>query len=199
MPEKGQGPLESGRVQPAKSPAVPRRPENFLEFRLGRLLILLDAIPERKSSKPLHIERLGYYDFFSDNPFLIVDHDDPDRLALQLAGFSQRTLSYNSSAQRFTNRRARLKHDLALLSARALIEITAEGRHITFSASERGRELAGAFTSLYADSFRAAVQIVVSRLNKLSDKAIIEGARKWLRAEPFLIDILGEDEEEVLA
>jgi hypothetical protein len=158
-------------------------------------LILLASMPEIRTAKPLHIERLGYYDFFSDNPFLILDQGDPDHLSLQLAGFSQRTLSYNSSAQRFTNRRARLRHDLALLASRALVEIAAEGSHITFSASERGVELAGRFTSLYAKSFRAGAAVVVRRLNKLSDRAIGERSRQWLRAEPFLIDIYGHGEE----
>lgn len=184
-------------IQPAPIPAVPSRPENFLEFRLGRLLILLDALPQRTALKPLHIERLGYYDFFSDNPFLIIDREDPDRIKLLLAGFSQRTLSYNSSAQRFTNRRARLKHDLALLVAKDLVDVSAEGRHITFSSSARSREVADAFTSLYADSFRTAAQIVIRHLNRLSDKAIGESARKWLRAEPFLIDIYGHEEEDL--
>lgn len=185
----------TGGVHPAATPAVPRRPENSPEFRLGRLLILLDTIPRHKTMKPVHIERLGYYDFFSDNPFLIVDAEDPDRLALQLAGFSRRSLSYNSSSQRFANRRARLKHDLALLSSRALIEIATDGRHITFSPSGRGSEVAAAFTSLYAKSFLAAAQIVVKRLNRLSDKGLGESAREWLRAEPFLIDIYGHGEE----
>jgi hypothetical protein len=190
-----EGPFEERRVRPAASPAVPRRPENFLDFRLGRLLILLASMPQMRAAKPLHIERLGYYDFFSDNPFLILEQGDPDHLALQLAGFSQRTLSYNSSAQRFSNRRARLRHDLALLASRALVEIAADGSHITFSASDRGVELAERFTGLYAKSFRAGVAVVVRRLNKLSDRAIGERSREWLRAEPFLIDIYGQSEE----
>lgn len=193
-PKHGEEPLEQRRVRPAPSPAVPHRPENFLDFRLGRLLILLASIPELTAAKPLHIERLGFYDFFSDNPFLILEEDDPDQVSLQLAGFSQRTLSYNSSAQRFTNRRARLKHDLALLTSRSLVGIAAEGRHITFSASERGREVAGSFSSLYSESFRTSASIVVRRLNKLSDRAIGARSREWLRAEPFLIDIYGREE-----
>lgn len=183
--------LRPGGVRPAPSPPVARRPEDAWEFRAGRLLILLATIPEMRASKPLHIERLAYYDFFSDNPFLILGDDDPDRVSLQLAGFSRRTLSYNSSAQRFANRRARLRHDLALLAARNLVEVAAEGSHITFSVSDHGTQLAGRFGSLYANSFRTGVTIVVRRLSKLSDRAIGESARRWLRAEPFLIDLYG--------
>lgn len=191
MPEPAGGPLDSG-IRPAPTPAVPRRPENFLQFRLGRLLILFDSIPDLKTAKPVHIERLGYYDFFSDNPFLILADDDPQRISLQLAGFSERSLSYNSSAQRFTNRRSRLRHDLALLASRALVEVGPQGRHLVFSSSEAGRSLSASFSSLYAESFRTSADVVVRRLNKLSDRAIDEQAREWLRAEPFLIDIYGQ-------
>jgi len=184
---------EQRSIRPATSPPVARRPENFAKFRLGRLLILLSALPEIRSPKPLHIERLAYYDFFSDNPFLILEDEDPARRLLLLAGYSQRTLSYNSSAQRFANRRARLRHDLALLASRSLVSIAAEGSHITFSANAEGLRIGRAFNSFYADSFRTGVEIVVRRLNKLSDRAIGERSREWLRAEPFLIDIYGEE------
>jgi hypothetical protein len=182
-------------VLPAVTPAVPRRPDNFLEFRLGRMLILLDTMAELEMSKPLHMERLGYYDFFADNPFLIFHEDDSERRRLQLAGFSRRTLSYNSAAQRFTNRRARLKHDLSLLAARSLVVISAPGRHITFSASDDGRRLASELHTFYGQAFRSSAAVVVRHLNRLSDKALTEHARGWLKAEPFLIDIygLGED------
>jgi hypothetical protein len=174
---------------------VPRRPDNLLEFRLGRLLILFEAIPKTKTAKPSHMERLGYYDFFADNPFLVLDRNDPDRRRLQLAGFSPRTLSYNSSAQRFTNRRARLQHDLALLASRSLVTIEAGGRHVVFSATEEGRALANELRSLYAEAFRASAIIVVRRLNKISDKALGESAQEWLRAESFLVDLYGHGEE----
>lgn len=176
-------------VHPASTPATPRRPDDLLEFRLGRLLILLDSLPDLSSAKPLHLERLGYYDFFTDSPFLVLESDDPLRRRLLLEGFSERSLSYHSSAQRFTNRRARLRHDLALLTSRMLVGVATEGRHITFSLTDEGREAAGHLKTLYADAFRASAEVVVRKLNRLSDKALGERARDWLRAEPFLVDI----------
>ena len=183
MPEGRRG------IQPAPTPATPRRPDDLLEFRLGRLLILLDSLPQLSSAKPLHLERLGYYDFFADSPFLILPPEDPLRRRLLLEGFSERSLSYHSSAQRFTNRRARLRHDLALLAAGALVEIKPEGNHVTFALSEKGHEAAGHLGTLYADAFRSSAKIVVRNLNRLSDKKLHESARGWLRAEPFLVDI----------
>jgi ABC-3C biological conflict system middle component len=182
-------------VMPASTPAVPRRPDNLLQFRLGRLLILLDSLPDLSSAKPLHLERLGYYDFFSDSPFLVLDPDDSVRKILLLAGFSERSLSYHSAAQRFTNRRARLQHDLSLLTARKLVGVVAEGRHITFSLTEEGRALAGKLKTFYAEGFRTSAEVVIRKLNRLSDKALTERAREWLRAEPFLIEIFEPVEE----
>lgn len=182
-------------VLPAPTPAVPRRPENFREFRLARLLILLDSVPEMVSAKPLHLERLGYYDFFTDNPFLVLEDEPKLRTRLLLAGFSERSLSYNSAAQRFTNRRARLQRDLALLVALALVKVVPTDRHITFALTESGRSSADELQTFYARGFRASAEIVVRKLNRFGDRKLTERAREWLRAEPFLIDLydVGED------
>jgi hypothetical protein len=95
-----------------------------MHFRLARLALLLELAPQLPNHKPLDIERLGYYDFFAANPFLIVEVEDPLRRDLILAGFDSRNLSYQSSAQRFTSRRARLQHDLAMLVAPSLDSCT---------------------------------------------------------------------------
>jgi hypothetical protein len=143
--------------------------------------------------KPLDIERLAFYDFFAANPFLILDEDDPERRDVLLAGFNANSLSYNSSAQRFTNRRARLQHDLTLLIAYALVEAeTVQGR-VSYKVTQRGRTLAHDLNALYAVAYRDSASIVSRRLNKLSDKKLREEARRWLRAEGFLIDIYAED------
>jgi hypothetical protein len=182
-------PEERAGIHPAPTPATPRRPDDLLEFRLGRLLLLFHALPELTSAKPLHLERLGYYDFFADSPFLVLEPNDPLRRRLLLEGFSERSLSYHSSAQRFTNRRARLRHDLALLTSRSLVGVSTEGRHVTFSLTDMGQGAAAALKTLYADAFRSSAEIVVRQLNRLSDKALNEKAREWLRAESFLVDI----------
>ena len=181
---------------PAITPAAPKRPDNLLEFRLGRLLILLESVPDLTSAKPLHLERLGYYDFFADSPFLILEEERALRTKLLLAGFSERSLSYNSAAQRFTNRRARLQHDLALLTARFLVLVRADGRHVTFSLSDDGQRAANQLQTFYARGFRTSAEIVVRKLNRLSDKALTQRAGEWLRAEPFLIDIYESDGED---
>jgi len=168
---------------------LPVRPEALRQFRLARLLVLLDVAAAQKPIKPIDIERLAFYDFFAANPFLIIDGDDPERRDVLLAGFNANSLSYNSSAQRFTNRRGRLQHDLTLLIAYALVEANNVSGRIAYAITERGSALARDLRALYAASYRDSASIVIRRLNKLSDKKLREEARRWLRAEGFLIDI----------
>ena len=109
-----------------------------------------------------------------------------------MAGFNSNSLSYNSSAQRFTNRRARLQHDLTLLIAYALVEAENVQGRIAYTVTERGSALTRDLRALYAAAYRDSASIVIRRLNKLSDKKLREEARRWLRAEGFLIDIYDE-------
>lgn len=83
--------------------ALPLRPDDLLAFRLGRLVLLLDTVPGLPSAKPFDIERISFYDFFADNPFLIFGRDTPEHETLVIAGFDSRNLSYQSSAQRFSS------------------------------------------------------------------------------------------------
>src|SRR4051794_24331102 len=112
---------------------LPLRPEALRQFRLARLLLLLDVASEQKSLKPIDIERLAFYDFFAANPFLILGEDEAERRDLVLAGFNTDSLSYNSSAQRFTNRRARLQYDLTLLLSFSLVYAQTTAGHVAYS------------------------------------------------------------------
>ena len=180
---------EPPRVSPAGVPAVPLRPDQLAEFRLGRLLILLDVVPGLPYDKPLDVERLGLYDFLADNPFLMFGEDAPQRRTLLLSGFNSRNLSYQSAAQRFANRRARLQHDLSLLLARDTVMARQRERRITYLPTEQGRQLAGELRSLYARAYRTSVELVARELNRLSDTALQREARRWLRADTLLIDL----------
>src|SRR5689334_7835200 len=83
------------------------RPDDLLLFRVARLMLLLDVAATLNLRKPVDIERLGLYDFFAANPFLVVGEDDAARQEVSLAGFSSYDLSYQSSGHRYANRRAR--------------------------------------------------------------------------------------------
>jgi hypothetical protein len=171
---------------------LPVRPESLDLFRLGRLLVLLSTAAGAKAARPLDLERLGYYDFFAANPFLVFGGDD-ERRELVLAGFDSRNLSYQSSAQRFTNRRARLQYDLSLLVSYGLVRPEVVARRVAYGLTDDGGELAEHFESLYARSYRKSAKMVVARLNRLTDTRLREDAKRWLRAEALLIDLYDEE------
>jgi hypothetical protein len=169
--------------------ALPLRPDDLLAFRLGRLLLLLEIVPALPAQKPMDIERISFYDFFADNPFLIFGRNTPEHKELVLAGFDSRNLSYQSSAQRFSSRRERLQHDLAMLVAYGLASAGQEARRVVYSLTATGVDVALSLRSLYAVAYRSSATVVGRALNRLSDKALQEQTRRWLRADELLIDL----------
>ncbi len=172
--------------------ARPVAPEDHVLFRLAQLILLLRVVasPEQPG---IGLERLGYYDFFSANPFLVVPRDDAvARARLHLAGFDERQLSYAATGQRFANRRRRLQHDVALLLAYDLTEPRSGGWGLT----PRGLHTAEQLTALYADQYMASVGVVVARLTRLSDAALARQARGWLREPGLLLDLYGVSDSE---
>lgn len=165
------------------------RPEDLDDFRQLRLLLLLDVASADARVAALDLDRMGYYDFFASNPFLVTEGDLEVEHLLTLAGFTRRNLSYQSSAQRFSNRRARLKYDLARLTSLQLVNTKLQDGRVTFVASTLGASLADQASSVYAQAYRKSAKLIIDRLRLMSDGALRDKAREWLRAEPFLIDI----------
>lgn len=178
---------------PETRPPEVRRPDDLLIFRVGRLLLLLDVLALLRLRKPVDIERLGLYDFFAANPFLVVGGEDPQRREVSLSGFSSYDLSYQSSGHRFANRRKRLRNDLAVLVAYGAATASVEGQRVVYSATDRGRELASSLTTLYASAYRRSAEIVVARLDRLSDKRLRNDAKNWLNDERLLIDLYDDE------
>jgi hypothetical protein len=163
-------------------------PEHDTVFRLAQLVLLLNATVQFHP-EGVAIERLGAYDFIAANPLLMASaDDDPDRFELLMAGFDDRALSYASSAQRFTTRRERLQHDLALLLAYGLATTAVRGQ-VLYRLTALGHQLASRFTAIYARSYTTAANIVVKRLRKVSDKRLRENVSEWTRLPPDHIAI----------
>lgn len=153
-------------------------PEDDVIFRLAQLLLLLAAL-DRVEHPGLSLERLGCYDFLVANPLLVLtDENDPERKRLLMAGFDGRALSYASPAHRFTTRRERLQHDLALLVAYGLAAPTVD-RSVLYAVTPAGVELASRFTAVYARSYRLSADIVVRRLRRLSDQKLRKQVHAW--------------------
>jgi hypothetical protein len=153
-------------------------PEDDVIFRLAQLLLLLASLP-RLGQPGISLERLGCYDFLVANPLLMLtDENDADRRRLLMAGFDGRALSYASPAHRFTTRRERLQHDLALLVAYGLVA-PAVDKAVLYAVTHAGLDLANRFTAVYARSYRLSAEILVRRLSRLSDKRLSEAVRAW--------------------
>lgn len=189
-------PLRADQPESLMAP-VPQSPENHATFRLAQMLLLLDVA--RTSGRPISsVDRLGYYDFLADSPFIVVDGNGPrdveDRLALVLAGFTPTQLSYASSGQRFASRRRRLQHDLARLFSYGLVDLHGVGYQVT----QAGTELAGRLNSVYADAYRVSASIVLRRLSTMSNKALERSVNSWLGESWLLIDLLDDVAETVI-
>lgn len=167
------------------SPAS-RPPEAHASFRRGQLLVLLSTF-----EAPLTIDRIGYLEFFAANPHLVI-HDDIGSVRLQLAGFSPSALTYQSAPERFANRRSRLRTDLSALTAWGYAEVGIDDGRIVVGLTELGRRHAGELTSLYADSYRASIELI-RPLFRQSDVALARRASEWLAGTDERVDILDVD------
>jgi hypothetical protein len=166
-------------------PAVASRPpvvvpEDDIVFRLAQLLLLLASLDGTEAAG-MSIERLGCYDFLVANPLLVLtDEGDADRKRLLMAGFDGRALSYASPAHRFTTRRERLQHDLALLVAYGLVAPTAD-KKVLYAATSEGVQLARRFNAIYARSYRLSAEILIRKLRKYSDTRLRDAVQTWTR------------------
>ena len=166
-------------------------PENSATFRMGRLLLLLGVA--RHDGRTIDsIDRLAYYEFFADNPWVILGDDPPsdakDRDSLRLAGFAQTQLSYASTGHRFVSRRERIRGDLAQLIAFGLVRLAGT----RFSMTENGEQLVANMQSSYADAYRSSASIVLRRLVRLSNKRLEADVEEWLGHSWLLVDLLDD-------
>ncbi|WP_436789637.1 ABC-three component system middle component 2 [Yinghuangia sp. YIM S10712] len=157
-------------------------PEDEVQFRLAQLLLLMEAMAGQGIAGA-SLERLGYYDFLSANPFLVVEPDSREASRLRLAGFDPRALSYGSSGQRFTSRRERIQHDLSLLVAYGFCTVRNQEGGIIYSITSSGRALSSQLTTAYAAHFSTAAEIVVGKLRRLSDTRLRKDTANWIRVE----------------
>lgn len=177
---------------PDLSGARPVAPEEHVLFRLAQLVLLLRVVGG--AGRPgVGLERLGYYDFFAANPFLVIPTDNAEeRAQLHLAGFDERQLSYASTGPRFANRRRRLQHDVALLVAYDIGRLDADGWVLT----ARGVTVAEQLTALYAQQYTTGAEMVVRYLSRLSDTALAMQAGRWLRNPGLLLDLYGAADDD---
>lgn len=165
------------------------RPDDVTTFRVAQLLLMLCET----QSINLDLERLSVTEFLAANPFLVVGDNRQERIALSLAGFGEHSLSYAAPGQRFATRRERIVSDVAYLVSFGLATVTIADQKRVIRATAHGVEVAERLASVYADGYRASVRRVAPRISKLSDKALREHLKRWLRADPVLFDLVDAD------
>jgi hypothetical protein len=158
-------------------------------FCSARLLLLFSVINSVLGEKGISINRLGYYDFFSAQPFLVFSDYSSTKIDLVLKGFELTTVSYMSSSQRFSNRREKLKYYLSNLLIRALISVQNIDGEILYYITPKGKEIVRYFKSLYSLSYCQSAEIIVKKLSKLNDKKLDNEAKEWLKAKSFMMDL----------
>lgn len=155
------------------------RPEDDPVFRMSQLLLLLDELQPESTS----LDRLTYYDFFAESPYLLFLEEAPERTSLRLAGFESSALSYFSPAQRFVTRQERVGGDLAALVAYHLAEASLVDRSPAYGITGQGSAISKRLRAMYADAYRTSARLVVGRLRRLSNKRLHENARGLLDPE----------------
>ena len=164
-------------------------PEDAILFNSSRLLLLFKTLTEFRSMLTIGLDRLCYYDFFSANPFIIVEKDDPMWLELEIEGFEPNKLEYDSTPQRFRTKRVSIKQYLCLLLSKGLIKIENQSGKILYSITAKGIETSDKINSLYAIAYKKSAYLVINKLKDLSDTKLWENASKWLEAKSFQVDL----------
>jgi hypothetical protein len=176
---------------PVSNLEEPVNPEEFRVFRCARMLVLF-AVARNDGRQIASVDRLAFYDFFADSPWIVVsgDHrsDLADERALKVAGFSKTQLSYASTGPRFASRRQRVQFDLAQLVAYGLVS----GEGAEYRITELGQEREQRMHSSYADAYRISAGIVLRRLTSLSLTRLQGSVEQWLGHSWLLLDLLDD-------
>jgi hypothetical protein len=106
--------------------------------------------------------------------------------------FNPSALTYQSAPERFANRRSRLRTDLSALTAWGYAQVEVDDGRIVVGLTELGRRHAAELTSLYADAYRASIDLI-RHLFRQSDRALARRASEWLAGTDQRIDILDVD------
>ncbi|WP_306455231.1 ABC-three component system middle component 2 [Leucobacter celer] len=165
--------------------------DRHASFRSAQLLLAF-SVARRLSVQMSTTDRVAIYDFFAANPFAVLSGNDAadlqDVTRLELAGYAKGQLSYASLGHRFVSRRERIRADLAILVSHSLVEVGEEAYSIT----TQGEALAEELQSAYADAYRLAAEVVLLRLNRMTDKALREATAKWAGTHWLLVDLFDD-------
>ena len=160
--------------------------EDAIVFNSARILLLLNVLEKRKD---VDLEKLNYYDFFSANPFHMISKEEPEYLSLELVGMKSFTINYINSSQRFQTKRALLKHYLAILVGKELVDVFNQDGKITFQITDKGGAIAKSIQSMYADAYQTSAKIITKKLNSFSNTKLSKFAAMKIEGKTFQMDL----------
>ena len=166
------------------------RAEGFGAYRWAQLLIIASVYEGSERKRPLTLDRLAIYEFFSAHPFLIFDTATSIGRALVRAGLEPRSLTYASAPDRLANRRQRVQADVTDLVARNLINVVVRDGRLALELSDEGESTAERLGSLHAQAVRESAKEVIAKLDRLADRTLRSRATTWTQHNALMIDIL---------
>lgn len=166
------------------------RAEGLSSYRWANLLLIAEAHCDAPRKRPLTLDRIAVYEFFSAHPFLVFGADTKIGRSLVRAGLESRSLTYASAPDRLANRRQRVQADISDLSARRLVDVgVVEGR-LAISLPSLGREITSSLCSFQANAIRQSALHVIAKLDKLADRTLQSRAKEWTQHNALMIDVL---------
>lgn len=174
----------------APSELLPIRAEAFDSYRWAHLLIVGAVHASEARQRPLTLDRLAMYDFFTSHPFLIVETESAAGRRLIREGLEPRSLTYASAPDRLANRRQRIQSDVTALVARDLMSVTASEGRLVCRLTGDGAQTSGSLTSLYAQAVATSGKLIVALLDRVADKTLRTKATEWTSHRALMIDVL---------
>ncbi len=110
-------------------------------------------------------------------------------LEIEVEGFDPNKLEYASTPQRYSTKRASIKHYLALLLSKGLITVANRNGKLLYEITPLGIEISKKINTIYALAYKKSVYCIVKKLKEYSDKQLGEKASGWLEAKSFQVDL----------
>lgn len=169
---------------------LPLRAEAFDAYRWAHLLLVGCVHGSATRRKPLALDRLAMYDFFTSHPFLVFEPTSDAGRRLVREGLEPRSLTYAAAPDRLANRRQRIQADVNALVARGLAILAAVDGRLVFQLTDGGTTTASALGSMYAQAVRTSADLVIEQLDRLADKTLRQRATDWTNHRALMVDIL---------
>lgn len=166
------------------------RAEELASYRWANLLLIAEVHSGTPRHRPLSLDRIAIYEFFSAHPFLLFEADTKIGRKLIRAGLEPRSLTYASAPDRLANRRQRVRADISDLVSRQLVDMEVCDGRLAIRITDSGMAAAEELRTFQAGAIRESAMHVLAKLDKVADRTLHTRSREWTRQNAMLIDVL---------